>query len=53
RLYDRQLVWAAAEVMMDLPSRRYLFEGHPTYDFNADLNEDMYSPAGLRTVGVR
>ncbi|MBK7687828.1 MAG: DUF1329 domain-containing protein [Elusimicrobia bacterium] len=51
--YDRQLVWAAAEVMMDLPSRRYLFEGHPTYDFNADLNEDMYSPAGLRTVGVR
>lgn len=51
--YDQQSLWAVAEVVLDLPSRRYVVEGHPRYNYKADLNEDMFSPAGLRTTGVR
>lgn len=51
--YDRPSLWSVAEIVMDLPSRRYVVEGHPRYDYNTDLNEDMFSPAGLRTTGVR
>jgi hypothetical protein len=51
--HDVPTLWAVAEVILDLPSRRYVVEGHPRYDFKADLNEDMFSPAGLRTTGVR
>lgn len=51
--YDNPSIWSVADVYTDLASRRYNFESHPRYDFNAKITADLFSPAGVRKTGVR